>query len=97
MDCYGAVNANDSRADGFYMAKWYLGPESGALRTLAKMNNMLVPKVNVTIVSNTSQLGYSLKTILEDDMKKRKAFQLSDDGYEAIMEDQMRQSPIEYT
>eukprot|EP00957_Ditylum_brightwellii_P140177 10681133-Ditylum_brightwellii.AAC.1 len=136
IDCYGAVNMNDSRADGFYVAtfveiphmsqehvevndkiieagsllcaahymspsqnnsRWYLGPESGVLRALIKMNNVLVLKLNVKIVSSRSQLGNLVKTLLNDDVKQRKPSLLCDDDYEAIMEEQMRQSSIEYT
>eukprot|EP00957_Ditylum_brightwellii_P013225 998205-Ditylum_brightwellii.AAC.1 len=84
INCYGAINTNDSRADGSYVVKFveiphtlqeefevndkliesgslvcaayymspaqnnsrrYLGPESGVLRALVKMNNVLVPKL----------------------------------------------------
>eukprot|EP00957_Ditylum_brightwellii_P072502 5509762-Ditylum_brightwellii.AAC.1 len=40
-------------------SRWYLVPESGVLRTLVKVNNVLVPKLSVTIVTNRPQLAQS--------------------------------------
>ena len=78
-------------------SKWYLGPEKGVLRTLIKMTNVLVPKLNVSVVTNRAQLGYSMKTLSEHDIKTRKPFKLTDDDYDAIMEEQNRRSSMEYT
>ena len=74
-----------------------MGPESGVLRTLVKINNALVPKLNVKTVTNRSHLAKSVKTLLNNDVKKRKPFLLCDDDYEVIMEEQLRISSIEYT
>ena len=136
INSYGAININDSKADGFYIvkfvenphtlqesvvvnsetieagslvcsahymspargkSKWYLGPEKGVLRTLIKMTNVLVPKLNVSVVTSRAQLGYSMKTLSEHDIKTRKPFKLTDDDYDAIMEEQNRRSSMEYT
>eukprot|EP00957_Ditylum_brightwellii_P199192 15184638-Ditylum_brightwellii.AAC.1 len=48
-------------------------------------------------VNNKLQLGYSLKTLSNDEVKQRKPFLLCGDDYEAIMEEQMRRPSIEYT
>ena len=56
-----------------------------------------MPKLNVTIVTNRSQSAKSVKTLLNNDVKKRKPFLLCDGVYEATMEKQMRTSLIEYT
>eukprot|EP00957_Ditylum_brightwellii_P126298 9629431-Ditylum_brightwellii.AAC.1 len=63
------------------------------------MNNVLVPKVNVTIVTNRSQLAKSVKTLSSNDVKQGKPFLYcgDDDDDEAIMEEQMRRTLIEYT
>eukprot|EP00957_Ditylum_brightwellii_P207017 15351082-Ditylum_brightwellii.AAC.1 len=61
------------------------------------MNNVSVIKLNVKIVSNRLQLGKLVKALLNDDAKQRKLFLSCDDDYEAIMEEQRRQSSIEYT
>ena len=41
-------------------SRLYLGPEEGDLRTLVKMNNVLVPKLNVSVVTDRSQLTYTI-------------------------------------
>ena len=52
-------------------SRWYLGPESGVLRTLVKMNNVLVPTLNVKIVTNRSHLSKSVKTLLNNEVEKK--------------------------
>ena len=51
---------------------------------------MLLPTLNMKIVTNRSHLAKWVKTLLNNDVKKRKPFLLCDDDYEAIMEEQMR-------
>eukprot|EP00957_Ditylum_brightwellii_P205952 15346111-Ditylum_brightwellii.AAC.1 len=67
-------------------SRWYLGPECSILKMLVKINNILVPELNVKIPTKRSQLGYSVKTLLDGGMKQRRPFYLSDEYYDAIME-----------
>eukprot|EP00957_Ditylum_brightwellii_P168988 12862648-Ditylum_brightwellii.AAC.1 len=60
------------------------------------MNHVLIPGFNINIVTNRSQLGYSVKTLSNEDTKERRPIYLSDHDYDAIMEQQTRKSSIEY-
>ncbi len=49
--------------------------------------NILLPKLNVEIITYRYQLGKSLKILFDEEVKERKPFLLCDHGYEAIMEE----------
>ena len=87
-------------ADAEYMTPaskdsvWYVRNEVEPIKVDVK--KLLIPRLDVHIVTSISELDYSISTMTEDDIIIKEPFKLSDFNCDLILDEKLRRDNIDF-
>ena len=77
-------------------SRWYVHLSDEGNETTIQVSKILTTQLSVEVVSDTSHLDRSVKTITQSELSIKKPFKLSDFDYDCIRDKQQRREDIEY-